>query len=58
MHARLVRLKGDPEGAKQRLARFEDKAVPVIRGQAGFRRVARRPPHAATGWPPSRGWRC
>ena len=39
MHARLVRLKGDPEGAKQRLARFEDKAVPVIREQAGFQGV-------------------
>ena len=36
MQARLVRLKGSPDGAGERLARFENEAVPAMRGQAGF----------------------
>src|SRR5579872_4037630 len=36
MHARLVRLKGSPEGAEERAAIFQREALPVIREQPGF----------------------
>jgi heme-degrading monooxygenase HmoA len=36
MHARLVRVKGSPEGAAQRRAVFEQEVVPVMRAQPGF----------------------
>ncbi len=36
MHARLIRLKGSPEGAEERRAGFEQEAVPAMREQPGF----------------------
>ncbi len=36
MHARLVRVKGSPEGVGERGAAFEGEALPVIREQPGF----------------------
>jgi heme-degrading monooxygenase HmoA len=40
MHARLIRLKGSPEGAEERQAIFQREAVPVMREQPGFAGVA------------------
>ena len=36
MHARIVRLKGSPEGVGDRVAMFEREALPRIREQPGF----------------------
>jgi heme-degrading monooxygenase HmoA len=36
MHARVVRVKGSPEGAEERAATFQREALPVIREQPGF----------------------
>ena len=36
MHARVVRVKGSPEGAEERTAAFQSEALPVIREQPGF----------------------
>jgi heme-degrading monooxygenase HmoA len=37
MHARLIRLKGSPEGADARRAAFEGEGLPAIRQQPGFK---------------------
>lgn len=39
MHARLIRMKGSPEGIDARRARFEEEALPAMREQAGYRGV-------------------
>jgi hypothetical protein len=36
MYARVVRVKGSPEGAEERTATFQREALPVIREQPGF----------------------
>jgi heme-degrading monooxygenase HmoA len=40
MHARLVRLKGSPEGVEERQAAFQREALPAMRAQPGFAGVA------------------
>lgn len=39
MYARVVRVKGSPEGAEARTAAFQSEALPVIREQPGFNGV-------------------